>query len=240
MKTSSKALLVAVFAIFANIGCHNSTEPGPTNNNQNPVDSTIKTNPLLTRTLRIIVHDEPEQQSGANVFMVVIIDSAGTYIPLPAGQSLVCNGSPLFFDDGSAEYKGPTPGKKLGGSYAFTLVRGLDSIPLAVVPVHARPVITTPKSGASVVRSSDFHIGYVADNTSKGVISSLHGGSVDLVAAQEEVDNGVSQSYDVTSVPTTGGWTQIVRHFQTVKADTAFKAIEANYYCGHVSGVSWK
>jgi hypothetical protein len=234
-RTLLSALAASLLIPLALAGCQSGNVTGPMNPNQSNGSGNG-----LPKSVIVTVHDEAEQPTGTKIFVSIAVDSGGIPIALPTRDTLYCDGAPLFYDDAASVYKGAMTQVATDGRYSFSLRDSAGIHYLCDVPVHARPQISNPSSGSAVARSGQFRIMYAAEAGTIGIASTIRGNPITITPQTFEPDNGSSAMYDLTTLPTGPGWVQIVRHYQASHADLGFKSIEANFYVGKVSGVTWQ
>ncbi len=234
-KTLLAALAASLLIPLALAGCQSATSSNPTS-----PDNTNGAGKGLPKSVIVTVHNEAEQPAGTKIFVSAAIDSGGIPIALNALDTISCDGSPLFYDDAAGVYKGAITQVATGGRFSFSLRDSSGIHFLCDVPVYERPAISNPTSGSTVARSGQFKILYVAEPGTIGIASTVRANPVTITPETFEPDNGSSAVYDLTTLPPGPGWVQIIRHYQASHADLGFRSIEANYYVGKVSGVTWQ
>ncbi len=233
-RTLLAALTATLLLPLALAGCMSVPASDPNNSNSTGAGKG------LPKSVIVAVHDEVEQPAGVKIFVSIAVDSGGIPIRLAQQDTLYCIGSAFLFDDAAGVYKGAVTRVGSGDRYSFTLRDSVGLHFLCDVLSHDRPQISSPTAGSAVTRSGTFRIQYVPEQGTVGIASTVRCNPMTLIPERYEADTGSSAQYDLTTLPTGPGWVQIIRHYQATHADLGFASIEANYYVGKVSGVTWQ
>lgn len=169
-----------------------------------------------------IIDSDPAASDG--MMPVVVQFFHGNDFVQLANASVMCNGVAMPW--GGLGYAARIPIPAAGSNLVFVHTRaGMTA--MAKIKVPARPVITSPASGAVLTRSSSFAIDYVP-SSSVGVRPSASDGTVGVDGAEQP---DVGKAYvDVSGLHPGAGAVSIAGRFlSTVAAGTGFQAVVATY-----------
>jgi hypothetical protein len=183
--------------------------------------------------VKITVIDVTENPSDGKVPVIMQFFSNGKYVKLAAGVSVTCNGVALTDNGlGSAER---VPLLSPGNQYVFRHVRN-GTTTLVNVTAPSRPVINSPAQNATVTRSSNLSIAYVA-----GSGTAIRGSAGDPSTGKSgtvQSDNGNYTGLDVSTFQAGTGSIGITRETKS-NMSTGFKTTEINYSSGKDHHVTW-
>ncbi len=184
--------------------------------------------------LNISIIDTDASPSDGKVPIIVQFFLNGTYVQLASNATVTCNGVTLTF--GGLGYAERVPLVSVGGTYNCAHTRNGVSTNVSVT-VPPRPIFTSPSQGASVARSSNLTITYVAGSGS-GVRGSAGDGSTGL-GGNREPDNGTYTGLDVSSLKAGPGSIGLTREFTLTPSGTGFKSVKISYSSGSDIKITW-
>ena len=161
----------------------------------------------------------------------------GSVVQLALSNTVTCNGVVLIWNGLLRGYIERVPLVGPGGSYAITHM-GAGVTTQINVPVPPRPALTSPSPGASLPRTANLMIDYVAAS-SAGVLPSATGGIISISGA-EQPDTGVA-TLDVTALPVGPGTVGVLRRIVSSPSNTGFGSVTATYTISSVdTHVTWQ
>lgn len=161
--------------------------------------------------------------SDGKVPVIVQFFQSGTFVQLATTNSVACNGVVLTWN--GLGYAERVPIVAPGGSFAIVHSRGGVNTQVTMT-VPARPVVTSPASGASIPRTGGLAIHYIA-GMSEGVRPGAGDGTTGLSGA-EQPDNGTAM-LDVSSLHAGPGTIDISRRIVTSPSGIGFASVVATY-----------
>lgn len=143
----------------------------------------------------------------------------GSLVQFGGNVSVTCNGVALVWN--GLGYAGNVPVVPSGGTYTLVYTRNGSSTSMALIaPPH--PTVTSPGSGATVARSTNLTITYVADGG-----SGIRGGAGDSstgLGGNSEPDTGTYTGLNVSQLHAGPGSVNITRDFSPTVNGTGFKS----------------
>ncbi len=192
--------------------------------------------PASALAVKLTVIDTDATPSDGKVPVVMQFFFDGKYVKLAGNASVSCNGVTLT--DHGIGFAERVPILPPGGAYTFQHSRGgvNTTVSIAVPP---RPVITSPTAGASVARTSNLTINYVAGGGS-GIRGSAGDASTGKSGAVQP-DNGTYTGLDVSTFQVGAGRVGITREFEnTHSGGSGFSSVESKYSSGSSVNVNWQ
>lgn len=199
-----------------------------------------KPTPVLDLTgpnldVKISVLDfEPSPDDG-KVPVIVQFFSEGKFIQLAPGATVTCNGITMPW--AGLWYAERIPLVAAGGTYTVRHTRAGIATNVSV-NVPARPVITSPAAGATVTRTSNLTINYVAGSGSATVKGSAGQGQDKSASGNAQPDDGSYEGLNVSSFGVGAGTVSISRERKT-NPPSGFKSVEVTYSVGNRRNVIW-
>jgi hypothetical protein len=193
--------------------------------------------PASALTTTITVIDTDDSPSDGKVPIVVQFFSAGKQVELAGNATVSCNGVAMGWTGGLLGYGERVPMVPAGGNYACVHHRnGVNATVNIAAP--ARPVITSPSSGANVARSNSLTIQYVPDGGTK-VSASAGDGSKGL-GGNDQADTGTYTGFDVTTLAAGPGSLGLTRDLTLAPGGTGFQSAKIAYSSGADITVTWQ
>ena len=190
--------------------------------------------PASDLDVKITVIDVTESPSDGKLPVVMQFFSNGKYVKLAGGVSVTCNGVVLTDNGlGPAER---VPLLSPGNQYVFRHVRN-GTTTIANVLIPSRPVITSPAQNATVTRSSNLSITYVA-GTGTSIRGNASDPSTSTGSGTGQPDNGTYPGLNVTTLVPGPGTVSITRESKS-NITTGFKTTEINYTSSKSRAVTW-
>lgn len=190
--------------------------------------------PASNLDVNISIINTEASPSDGKIPIIVQFFLNGTYVQLASNATVTCNGvTPTF---GGLGYADRVPLVPVGGTYNCTHTRN-GIITNVSVAVPLRPVFISPTQGATVARSSNLTITYVAGSSS-GVRGSAGDGSTGL-GGNLETDNGTYTGFNVSSLKAGPGSIGLTREFTFTPSGTGFKSVKISYSSGSDIKITW-
>lgn len=186
--------------------------------------------------VKIDLTDEPTSSDGKNLVVMQFL-SGGHAVQFTAGETVACNGMALAYNGLVLGYAGRVPIQPVGGAYAFVYIRAAVNTTISL-PVPSRPVFTSPTNGATVTRSNNLTIHYVA-GAGTGVDAGASDGSTGIQRNIFEADNGTYTGLDVSALHAGAGSIDLTRKFEATPAGTGFHSAQTMYRSVGNANVTW-
>src|SRR6266566_4314174 len=185
---------------------------------------------------KAIVLDFPTSSDGKNV-VVLQFRSNGKAVKSAGGETATCNGVNLPLNELMFGYAERVPIVPVGGTYHFVYTRtGVPTTLDQTVP--PRVVFASPTTGATVSRSTNMTILYVAD-AGQGIDAGGTGPAGNLLRNVFLPDNGTYTGLDSSSFGTGAGTLSLTRRFEGSVAGTGFHAASRQYDSHNQINVIW-
>jgi hypothetical protein len=185
---------------------------------------------------KVVVLDFPTSSDGKNI-VVMQFSAGGKPVKFAAGETVTCNGVPLPLNELMFGYAERVPIVPVGGSYHFVYTRsGVPTSINQVVP--PRVVFTSPTAGATVTRSNNLTITYVAD-AGTGINASGSGPAGNLNRNVFQPDNGTYTGLDTSTFGAGPGEVSLERRFEGPISGTAFHSASRQYNSWSRINVNW-
>lgn len=186
--------------------------------------------------VKAVVLDVPNSSDGKNI-VVMQFSSGGSPVRFAGSETVSCNGVALPRNDLLFGYAERVPVVPVGGTYHFVYNRNGVQTPVDLV-VPPRVVFTSPTAGATVPRSNNFTITYVADGGT-GVNASGSGPAGNLNRNVFLPDNGTYTGMDTSSFGTGPGTLSLQRRLEGPINGTGFHSATRRYETTTTINVTW-
>lgn len=192
--------------------------------------------PASALAVKLTVIDTEATPSDGKVPVVMQFFSGGKYVKLAGSAAVTCNGVTLT--DHGIGFAERVPIQPPGGVYTFQHSRGGVNTTVSIM-APPRPVITSPTAGATVARTNNLTISYVA-----GSGSGIRGSAGDASTGKSgnvQPDNGAYTGLDVSTFQAGAGRVGITREFENIHSGgSGFASVESKYSSGSDINVTWQ
>ncbi len=183
--------------------------------------------------VKVEVLDTEQNNDSVSVFIRFFFN--GNLAELSSNNAVSCNGIVLRWQS-ILGYAGFVPIQEVNGTYVFRHLRnGVTTS--ASVTVPARPQILSPQPLASIVRTNNFSISYVA--ASAASVSALAIDNTKSVTSGSQADNGTYTGLNLTTLNAGTGRIKLQRVFEQTLPPGGFRSVQSKYTTGKVIEVTW-
>lgn len=186
--------------------------------------------------VKAVVVDSPHSTDGKNI-VVMQFSFGGKPVRFADGETITCNGVTLSLNSLVFGYAERVPMVSVGGTYHFVYTSGAVSTPIDLT-VPSRVVFTSPVAGATVARSNNMTIQYLADGGT-GVDASGSGPSGGLSRNVFEPDNGTYTGMNSSTFGVGAGELSLTRRFESSPGGTGFHSAKTQYDSISSIAVTW-